>query len=177
MLALQPRQHARDRRDRFRRRKQPQRVPGRRGVHHHPIAGARAGEPDDLEHADQLVDAGNRQCEQRVDVRAIEPGAVLQHVAERLPVLPQPAPEGPRRIELDRLEPSAAAGGASWNADRSGAARQANAEGVAERVRRIGGDGKDPLAAARGVDRPRSGTGRLADTALAGEELECWFSD
>jgi hypothetical protein len=102
---------------------------------------------------------------------------VLQHVAERPPVLPQPALEGARRIELDRLEPSALAGSTCRNADRGGAGRQANAESVAERVRRIGGDGKNPLALARGIDRPRSGTGRFADTALAGEELECWFSD
>ena len=45
------------------------------------VRGAR--EPRDLDQADQLVDAGNRQIQQRVDVVAIEPGAVLEDVAER----------------------------------------------------------------------------------------------
>ena len=64
----------------------------------------RAGQADDLEQADELVDAGNRQIEQRVDVLAIEPGAVLEDVAERAPVVAQPARERARRVELDGVQ-------------------------------------------------------------------------
>ena len=118
----------------------------------------------DLEQADQLVDAGDRQTEQRVDIFAIEPGAVFEDLAERPAVLAQPAREGARRIELDGVERRRIA---------FRGARERDAERVAERMGRIGGDKEDRVAlrlsSALARAPPRGG---LADAAFAAEENE-----
>ena len=72
--------------------------------------------------------------EQRVDVVAIEPGAVLEDVAERPSVLAQPSRERARRVELDGVQGTAAPA-----ASRRGLRRQPDAERVAERMGGIGG--------------------------------------
>jgi hypothetical protein len=63
-----------------------------------------AREALDFHQSDELVDARKREIQQRVDVGRIEPGAVLENVAQRAPVLPQPAREGAPRVELQRIE-------------------------------------------------------------------------
>src|SRR6185369_474237 len=118
-------------------------------------------EPIDLEDPHQLVDAGDREAEQRLDVLAIEPGAVLENLAERAPVRLQPARERARRVELDGVERPA---------DPLRDAGQPDAERVAERMRGVGRDDEDTIAGGRSGDRVGGGARRLADTALAGEE-------
>src|SRR6476619_4447997 len=59
----------------------------------------------DLHQADELVDTRKREIQQRVDVARVEPGAVLENVSQRAPVLPQPARESAPRVELHRIEP------------------------------------------------------------------------
>ena len=65
------------------------------------FAALASGQARDLEDPEQLVDAGNRQIEERLDVVAIEPRAVLEHVAERAAMFGEPALERARRIELE----------------------------------------------------------------------------
>jgi hypothetical protein len=116
------------------------------------------GKPIDLDDPHQLVNAGDGQVQQRVDILAIEPGAVLEDLAKGAPVVLEPARERARGIELYRVERSA---------DSAGRARQRNAERVAKRVRRVGRDDQDAIAAGRPRDRESGGAGRLADAALA----------
>jgi hypothetical protein len=83
---------------------------------------------------------------------------VLEDLAKGAPVVLEPARERPRGIELHRVERSD---------DPAGRARQRNAERVAERVRRVGRDDQDAIAAGRPRDREGGGAGRLTDAALA----------
>ncbi len=110
---------------------------------------------------------GIGQVEQRVDVLAIEPGAVLEDLAERAAVLLQPARERTRRIQLHGVE---------RGRDPAGRAGQGDAERVAEGMRGIGRDQQDAAfapaalrrAKARGFRHGEGGGGRrLADAALA----------
>ena len=89
----------------------------------------RGRETRDLEEADELVDARNRQIEQRVHVLAIEPGAVLEDLAERAPLLLQPARERARRIELNCVEAGP---------DPARLRRQLDAKRIAKRMRGVG---------------------------------------
>ena len=116
VLALQPLEHVGDRGDGGGGGEQAQRVSGRRRVDDDQMVIAGVRQPDDLEQRHQLVDAGDGQCEQRIDVVAIEPGAVLENFAEGVPVIAQPSAECPRAIELNRRE------GAPSDADGAGRA-------------------------------------------------------
>src|SRR5262249_55268268 len=87
----------------------------------------------------------------------------------------QPAAEGARRIELDRLEAPAAAAGRLWQADGCPASREANAERIAERVRRISGGRGDALPGARRIEGPGSGAGRFSDPPLTRKKFEGWL--
>ena len=149
---------------RFRRRQQPQRVAGRRGVDNDEVIGTPRprspprlgflaccarfafpfGEAGDLEDPHQLIDAGNREIEQRVHVLAIEPGAVLEDLTKWPAVILQPPRERARRVELHGVE--------RWS-DACGTAGQPHAEGVAKRVRGIGRD--DQHATRLGLVSPK----------------------
>ena len=110
MLVLQLAEHLGHRRDGFRRGQQPQRVAGRRGVDDDQVVGRRVTERASAGSISRIPISsstpGIDRLEQRVDVLAIEPGAVLEDLAERPAVFLQPAREGPRRVELDRVERS-----------------------------------------------------------------------
>jgi hypothetical protein len=121
------------------------------------------GEAIDLEDSHQLVDAGNREIEQRVDVPAIEPGAMFEDVAERSPVLLQPSRECARRIELDGLERSP---------DPFRCSGKPGAESIAKGVRGIGRDNQDALACTCPVDGEQRRGRRLSDAAFASKKDE-----
>ena len=169
VLLLQLAEDLGHRRDGLRRREQPQRVAGRRGVDDDEIVGTPGprspqrlvDQPIDLDDRHQLVDAGDREFEQRVDVLAIEPGAVLEDLAERPAVRLQPARERARRVELDGVE---------RGADALRGAGQGDAERVAEGVRRVGGN--DEGRAATTLQRIGGRARRLADAAFSGEKNE-----
>ena len=97
MLALQPLERVGDRGDGVGRGEQAQRVSGRRRIDDDEVVVAGVRQPDDLEQRHQLVDAGDRQGEQRIDVVAIEPGAVFEDFAEGVPMVAQPSAERARR--------------------------------------------------------------------------------
>src|SRR6476619_1142186 len=78
----------------------------RRGVDDDHVVLSAARQALDLHQADELVDTRKREIQQRVDVAGVEPGAVLEDVSQRAPVLPQPAREGAPRVELHRIEPT-----------------------------------------------------------------------
>src|SRR5262245_40698813 len=90
---------------------------------------AASRKPLNFHQADELVDAGKREIQQRVDVGRIEPGAVLENVSQRAPILPQPARKGAPGVELHRIE-------LTTNAARR--RREPKPERVAERVCWIG---------------------------------------
>ncbi len=129
MLFLQPIEQLRHRGDGVRRGEQPQRMAGGRSVDDDGAVGSRGGEATDFDQPDELVDSRQRQIEQRLDVGSIEPGAMFENIAERAPVLAQPARERARSVELDAEE------GAANPRGRRG---QAHAERITERVRGIG---------------------------------------
>ncbi len=137
---------------------------GRRGVDDHHLEPR--GETDDLDEADQLVDARHGEPEHRVDIVPVEPRAVLDDVRERRAVGGEPARKGPRRVEFRRAQSAAGA------ADAGGPGRQLRAKCVAERVRGIGREDEDAAAAARRAECIGGGTGRLPDAALAAEEAK-----
>jgi hypothetical protein len=138
------------------------------GVHHHLVEGGapfnEVDEAGELDPGDQLVGARQRQGEEAVDVLGIQVGAPGGDLAQGFPVLLLPAAERRAGGELGG-EQDAAAG---W--DRSGLAREADAEGVTQGGGGIGGDGEDAAAGFGGGDRGGGGAGRLADAALAAEE-------
>ena len=142
------------------RRQQAQRMARGSRVDDDQIVKGAGGKAIDLDDAHQLVDAGNREIEQRVDIRAIQPGPMFQDVAKRTPVLPQPACEGARRIELQGLERS------SDPLRRSG---QPGAERIAQGVRGIGRDDQNALAFACPVDCEQRRGRRLSYAAFASE--------
>jgi hypothetical protein len=148
-------------------REQPQRVSGRCGVNDHAGVLTGGADPDDLEHAEQFVDAGDRQVEQRVDVITIEPGAVLDRITERAPMFTEPARERLGRVELD---PEQRAPWTGRNAP--GPRRQSHPERVAERMGWVGGDNQDTVATPGRLEGAHRGAGRLTDTALAAIELQ-----
>ncbi len=176
MILLQQIENLCHRRDRLRRRQQPQRVPGRRSVDDNDsvwrianrmifsaVSAFHAGEPGDFEQPDELVDPGDRQIEQRVDVFGVEPGAVFEDLAERAAVLLQPARERPRRVELDGVERPA---------NRLGRAREGDAERVAEGVGGVGRHQQHAAPCRRFGNGPRRRRRRLADAAFAAVENE-----
>ena len=112
MILLQVIERGRDSANRFRRSKQTKHVAGWRGVHHDHIifCGSRrsaARKSDDLQQPDQFVDAWHRQSEQRLHVVPIEPGAVLDDVADGLTMLAEPPVERPG---VHRARPPEASG-------------------------------------------------------------------
>jgi hypothetical protein len=121
------------------------------------------GKAIDLDDAHQLVDAGNREIEQRVDVPAIEPGAMFEDVAKRASVLPQPPSERARRIELDGLERSP---------DPLRCSGEPGPERIAQGVCGIGRDNQDTLACACPVDGEQRRGRRLSDAAFASKKDE-----
>ena len=101
----------------------------------------RPRQPRDLEQPDEFVDPGNRQVEQLLDILAIEPGSVLEDVAERAAMLAQPAGEGAPRVEF-------AARAVAARRMRPRHRRERTAERVAQRMRGIGRDARAPACRA-----------------------------
>jgi hypothetical protein len=193
VLTLERGQHAGHRGHGLRRREQPQRVPGGRGVDDNQVVvpfnrgtqsprsppgnsfsgsvACFAGfacplrEPRDLEDADELVDAGDGEIEQRVDVVSIQPGAVLEDLAERAPMFFQPSRERARRVELDGVERTV-----PQPHHPTRRRRQAFAQRIAERMRRVGGDDQHAAAGGRLGDGSGRRARRFADAALAAIE-------
>ncbi len=136
MFLLEVVQDLSNRGDGLRRREQTQRVTGRRGIDDDFVvrgnAPASPREICDFDHADQFVDARHRQIEHGIHVMAVEPGAVLDRIAERLPVIGEPPGESARRVEFDGPQ------GVAPGADDGGPGGEADAQGVAERMGGIG---------------------------------------
>ena len=123
--------------------------------------------PRDLDQADEFVDAGDRQAEQRVDVVAIEPGAVLEDLAERPAVFRQPAREGARPVELGGVERAGAAAPRRRGGRKSARRAHRRASARDRSTRRAPGCRRRRFA-----KRARRRARRLADAALAAEEDE-----
>ena len=160
VLALKRAEHVGDDGNGIGRRQQAQRVARGSGIDDDHIVDGAGGKAIDLDDAHQLVDAGNREIEQRVDVPAIEPGAMFEDVAKRAPVLLQPPSERARRVELRGLERS------PDPLRRSG---QPGAERIAQGMRGIGRDNQDALACAGPVDGEQRRGRRFSDAAFASE--------
>ncbi len=166
VLVLKRAEHVGDDGNGVGRRQQAQRMArGSRIDDDHIVDGA-GGKAIDLDDAHQLVDAGNREIEQRVDVPAIEPGAMFEDVAKRAPVLLQPSCERARRIELRGLERSP---------DPFRRSGQPGAERIAQGMRGIGRDNQDALACTCPVDGEQRRGRRLSDAAFASEVDETGF--
>jgi len=106
-------------------------VPGGRGVDHdvarrHARGGGR--ETVQLDEADQLVDAGQRERQQAIDVVLVQVRAARGNRAQRTPARGEPALERPIGVQLDGGERTAS----SRQARR--ARGQPTLEGVAERI-------------------------------------------
>ncbi len=71
------------------------------------IGDAGAGQTRDLQEADELVDPGDREVEEFLDVLAIQPGPILENVAQRTPVLRQPSRKRAARVEFERVRTAA----------------------------------------------------------------------
>ena len=97
---------------------------------------------------------------------------MLDDVAERQAVGAQPSGERPAGVDFRRVQRPAAVGTREAHLPRP--RRQARAQHVAERVRRIGGDHQDPASGGSRRHRRRRGAGGLADAAFAGVESESW---
>ena len=124
-------------------------------------------EPADLDHANQLVDAGNREVEQRLDVFTIQPGAVLEDLAEGTTMVLQPAGKCARRVEFDRLERPRA--GRRHPSRLRGEPRT---ERIAKRVRRIGRHCEYSEASRGFSDGSRRRARRFADAAFTAVKNE-----
>jgi hypothetical protein len=139
-------------------------MPGRRRVDDDLVigpVGPGGREAAQLEEADQLVDAGKREAEERVDVVVVEVGPAPDDPPQRLPALLDPPRERGVGVELDERE----------------ILRGPRDERVAQRMRGIGRDDED-AAAGGGEGGGRGGrTGGLADAALPREEVEGRLSD
>jgi hypothetical protein len=141
---------------------EPQRVGGRRGVHDHLLDVALPGEPGQLQHAHQLVGAGQGKTEQTIHILSIQIGPALGDLLEDFPALAEPALQGTLDVQL---------GGKEIPGDLDRISGQRPVQRVAERVRRVGGDDEDPAPAGR-AESGRGGAGGLADSPLAAEEAE-----
>ena len=108
MLLVQRVEHVGQGSDGFRRGKQPHRVPGRRRVDDHLVVFRCAGETDNLDQSDELVNARNRQAQEGIHVLPIEPRALFDDVAERDTVGVQPAGERPAGVDFRRVQGAAA---------------------------------------------------------------------
>ena len=173
MFLVQRVEHARHRADCFRRGQQAQRMTRRRGVDDNQVGETRARQTRDLEQSHELVEPGNREIQESLHVLPIEPRPLLENLAERTPMLRQPAGEGTAGVELERVKGAAVLSpvrrleGPRHFRDAAG---QFRPQYVAERVRGIGRD-EEHAPAARGFnDRARRRARRLADTAFTAVE-------
>ena len=198
VLLLQIVKRPGQRQDRLGRCQQPERMSGRRRVDDDDVVwrrrfvtpcGAEAGctrrrrleldaaEACELQHAGELVDPGQRQIEQLLHLAAIQPGAVLDRIAERAAMLREPALERLACVQLDGLQTSrgarspargCAAGGKTG--DRPRRVREPHGEGIAKGMRRVGGRDQHTGAASGFHDCARRRARRFADAALAAVE-------
>src|SRR6185436_6207187 len=120
----------------------------------------------ELEEPDQLVRARQGEGQEPLDVFAIEIRAAQDNGGQPLPSLLEPAGQGRVRVELDRAEAPPPDG------DGPRPRSQPKAEGVAEGMGRVGGDGENALAGFGERHRDGRRTRRLADAAFAAEEAE-----
>ena len=104
MLRLHLFEDVRDPSERGRHPQQPEGMPGRRRVHDDLRVLPRLGEARQLEQPDELVDAGEREPEERLDVVIVEIGAAADDLLERDSPLADPAGQRPVGIELDHVE-------------------------------------------------------------------------
>jgi hypothetical protein len=102
MVGLQVVQHSSDAAEQRRRRQQPQRVPGRRGVDDHRMK--LRGHAGDFQQADDLVDAGQRQLEEARDVFLVEVGAAQRDGREQRAPGRQPSIEGSRGLDIGDVQ-------------------------------------------------------------------------
>ena len=106
MFLVQRVEGMRERGDGFGCGQEAQGVPGGRRVDDDFVVVTALCETDDLTQPDELVDSGNRQTEQRVDVLPIEPGTVLDDVPQRLLVGVQPSGKCAARVDFGRVQRS-----------------------------------------------------------------------
>jgi hypothetical protein len=162
VLLLQPVEGSGETLEEGRNLEEPQGMGGRCGIHDHLLHVALPGDPGQLQHAHQLVDAGQRKTEEPVHVLFIQIGPAPGDLLEDLPALAEPAVQGPLDVQLGREE-------VLRDLDRFPGQRPV--EGVAERVGGVGGDGEDTAPPGR-FQGGGGGAGGLADSPLAAEEAE-----
>ena len=155
-------------------RQKTQRVAGWRGVDDHEVEGPARCESVELPEPDQLVHAGERKSQDRVDVVLVEIRSPSDDPRERRAPLGDPSCERGVGIELERGERAARTNQRQAPGRRPGAraAVRRLLESISQRVSRVCRDEKHPRPAGRGGEGGRRGAGGLADAALAGEEME-----
>ena len=159
-------EHGRDPPQRLRDGQEPERVPGGRRVDDDRVVAARLRHARELEEPAQLVDAGEAQAEEAVDVRLVEIGAALGDEAEGRAPRAEPAGERPVGVELEGIERSRRPPGS-----RVTRAPTPAPEHVTQGVRRIGRHDERAPAGAGGREREGGRRGGLAHPALAADEL------
>jgi hypothetical protein len=130
------------------------------------VVRADVGQSFELDEADELVDSGEREREQPVDVLVIEVRAPRGDRVEGGVTRSEPTAERAVRIELRGVELSRRA------SDAAGLGAEAVGECVREGVGRIGRDDQHPSSLARRSNGGGRGACGLADSALAAEEGE-----
>jgi hypothetical protein len=185
MLRLHLFEDGRDPAERGRHPQQPERMPGRRRVHDDLRILPGLGEARQLEQPDELVDAREREPQQRIDVVIVEIGSAPDDLLECHTPLPDPAVQRAIGIELDHVErprnrgPWAGSARDARPGDRHAARQRGEplVEHVSERMRRIRGDEEDASPGLRRHDSGTGGAGGLTDAPLAAEESEPWSTD
>ncbi len=130
------------------------------------------GEPRNLNQAHELVNAGNGDAEQPIDVLPIEPCAAFDDFGDRLTVSSEPAGERAGGVDLGGVEHPATAASRPRYAYRTRGRREPRIERVAERMSGIGGNDEDSAATARGGNGGCGRAGCLSYAALAAKEHE-----
>ncbi len=149
----------------FRDGQEPERVAGGRRIDDHGLVAAVLGHPRQLQEPTQLIDTGEAQSEETVDIPAVEIGASLRDQVKRAPADTKPAGQGPVGVQLEGVERRAV------RRDPRDPRTHPTAEGIAERVRGIGRHQEGAAAGGTGGERDGRRRGRLADPALAPDEL------
>ena len=166
MLLVHVVEHLRQASEGLRHLEEAQRMAGGRRVDDDLVVRADVGQSRELDETDELVDSGERERQQPVDVLVIEVGAPRGDRVEGLVTRSEPAAERAVRVELCGVELSGCA------SDAAGLGAEAFGECVREGVGRVGRDDQHPRPVARRSDGGGRGACGLADSALAAEEGE-----
>ena len=141
---------------------------GGRRVDDHRLVAAGLGHAPELQEPTQLVDAGEGEIEEPIDVPLVEIRATLGDEPQGAAPRAEPAGEGLLGVELEGVERRAG------SRDPRHPRAQPAAERVTQRVRGIGRHDERAPPGAGGREGEGGGSGRLADPTLAADELVAW---